>query len=62
MRILLLIVGVLVVLMGLIWTGQGLGYINWPQSSFMLKQTQWAYYGGGTALAGLILIWLSRRS
>ena len=56
MRILLLIVGVLVVLMGLIWTGQGLGYINWPQSSFMLKQTQWAYYGSGTALVGLILI------
>ena len=61
MRILLLIVGVILLFSGLVWTGQGLGYINWPQSSFMLKQTQWAYYGSGTALVGLILIWLSRR-
>jgi uncharacterized membrane protein len=61
MRTLLLIVGVILVFSGLVWTGQGLGYINWPQSSFMLKQTQWAYYGSGTALVGLILIFLSRR-
>jgi hypothetical protein len=57
----LLIVGLILLLSGLVWTGQGLGYINWPQSSFMLKQTQWAYYGGGTAVVGLVLIWLARR-
>jgi hypothetical protein len=61
MRIVLLIVGVILLFSGVVWTGQGLGYINWPQSSFMLKQTQWAYYGSGTALVGLILVWLSRR-
>jgi len=61
MKTVLLIVGLILLLSGLVWTGQGLGYINWPQSSFMLKQTQWAYYGGGTAVVGLVLIWLARR-
>ncbi len=61
MKILLLVAGVLALLIGLVWTGQGAGIINWPASSFMLKQTQWIYYGGATALAGAILIWLARR-
>jgi len=61
MRILLTVIGALALLMGLIWTGQGAGYINWPESSFMLKQTQWIYYGAATALGGLVLIWLGRR-
>lgn len=61
MRTLFLVIGSLAVLMGLVWTGQGLGYINWPESSFMLKQTQWAYYGAATALGGLVLIFVSRK-
>ena len=61
MRILLTTIGALSLLMGLIWTGQGAGLINWPASSFMLKQTQWIYYGGATALIGAVLIWLGRR-
>lgn len=61
MRVVLLIVGLILLFSGVVWTGQGLGYINWPQSSFMLKQTQWAYYGSATAVVGLILIVLSRR-
>jgi hypothetical protein len=35
--------------------------INWPQSSFMIKQTQWAGYGAALAAFGLVLIWQSRR-
>jgi hypothetical protein len=61
MKTALLIVGLILLFSGLVWTGQGLGYINWPQSSFMLQQTQWAYYGSATAVFGLALIWLSRR-
>ncbi|NVN86134.1 MAG: hypothetical protein HXX15_08580 [Rhodopseudomonas sp.] len=61
MRILLTVIGTLALLIGLIWTGQGAGYINWPASSLMLKQTQWIYYGAATALGGLILIWFGRR-
>ena len=61
MRLLLLIVGVLALLMGLLWIGQGTGYVNWPQSSFMIRQMQWAGYGAALAALGLILIWQSKR-
>jgi uncharacterized membrane protein len=61
MRRLLLIVGLLALAVGLLWIGQGLGVINWPQSSFMIRQMQWAGYGAALAALGLILIWQSRR-
>ncbi len=61
MRIVLLIVGLLALLIGLLWIGQGTGVIAWPPSSFMISQTQWAGYGAALAALGLILIWQSRR-
>jgi uncharacterized membrane protein len=61
MRQVLLIVGLLALAMGLLWIGQGLGVINWPQSSFMIKQIQWAGYGAALAAFGLVLIWQSKR-
>ncbi len=54
-----LIAGLIIAAMGLLWMGQGAGYINWPQSSFMLQQTQWIYYGGATFIAGLALVLLA---
>jgi len=57
----LLIVGLLALAMGLLWIGQGLGVINWPQSSFMIRQMQWAGYGAALAALGLVLIWQSKR-
>jgi uncharacterized membrane protein len=61
MRKLLLIVGVVALAIGLLWIGQGTGVINWPQSSFMIRQVQWAAYGSALAVFGLVLIWQSRR-
>jgi uncharacterized membrane protein len=61
MRRWLLIVGLLALAMGLLWIGQGTGVINWPQSSFMIKQLQWAGYGAALASFGLVLIWQSKR-
>jgi uncharacterized membrane protein len=61
MRSFMVVLGVLALLIGLVWIGQGTGYINWPQSSFMISQMQWAYYGAGLAVVGLILIWRGRR-
>jgi uncharacterized membrane protein len=58
---LLLIVGLLALAMGLLWIGQGLGVINWPQSSFMIREMQWAGYGATLAALGLVLIWQSKR-
>ena len=61
MRTLLLIVGIFIVLIGLIWTGQGAGIVRWPVQSFMIDQSKWMLYGGLTALGGALLILLSRR-
>jgi uncharacterized membrane protein len=61
MRKLLLILGFLALAIGLFWIGQGTGTINWPQSSFMISQIQWAGYGAALAAVGLILIWQGRR-
>jgi hypothetical protein len=61
MRKLLLIVGFLALAIGLLWIGQGTGVINWPPSSFMIKQIQWAGYGAALAALGLISIWQSTR-
>ncbi len=61
MKTLLLIVGIAAILMGLLWIGQGTGYVHWPASSFMLDQRPWATRGAILAVIGLVLIILSRR-
>ena len=55
------VVGVLCALMGLLWIGQGLGYVHWPPSSFMLDQRPWADRGAALAVFGLLLILAARR-
>lgn len=60
-RIALQVVGILAVLIGLVWVGQGTGYFPYPRSSFMIDQIRWAYYGGILAAAGVIAIFAARR-
>jgi hypothetical protein len=62
MRALLLVLGIAAVLMGLLWIGQGTGYVNWPRSSFMISEIQWAWYGTALAAAGVLVLLLSRRA
>lgn len=61
LRILLSVVGIAMLLMGLLWIGQGLGIVMWPSSSFMLQERIWALYGLILALAGAAVILISRR-
>ncbi|MGP9812818.1 hypothetical protein ACTZWT_15015 [Rhodopseudomonas sp. NSM] len=61
MRILFLVIGILAVVMGLVWTGQGAGIIRWPAESFMIDQSPWMWYGASTAFGGLLLILISRK-
>ena len=61
LRPILLVAGVVMTLLGLLWIGQGLGYIHWPKSSFMLDQRVWADYGAGLAVCGLLLLLVTRR-
>lgn len=61
MKTLLLTAGIAATLMGLLWIGQGTGYINWPASSFMIDQTPWALRGAALAVFGVALILYARR-
>jgi len=61
LRRLLLIVGLLLLVVGLLWIGQGTGVVAWPRTSFMIDEIQWAGYGAALAAIGLILIWQSQR-
>ena len=66
MKFLLLAIGMLCLLVGLLWIGQGTGYIAWPRSSFMISQMQWAYYGAANALGlgwycGLKLVFVNQQ-
>jgi hypothetical protein len=45
----------------LLWVGQGLGYIQWPASSFMLDQRPWVMRGAILAAVGVIVVLLARR-
>jgi hypothetical protein len=58
---LLALIGIIALAAGLLFMGQGFGYIQWPAESFMISQTKWVYYGGGIALVGFLLLVIARR-
>jgi len=61
MRALLTLIGLLMLAAGLLFMGQGSGYIPWPAESFMISETRWVYYGGAIAVVGLLLAIIGRR-
>ncbi|MFG1884981.1 hypothetical protein [Micromonospora sp. NPDC049102] len=54
-----LTLGLLAVVVGAVWTVQGLGYVD---GSVMTDQTLWVVLGPIVALAGLVVLWLGLRS
>ena len=60
MKALLLLIGLLVLAAGLLFVGQGSGWIQWPAESFMISQIRWVYYGAAIAAFGVVLIILAR--
>ena len=54
-------IGILAFLVGMLWVGQGLGYVRWPSSSFMIGQHEWTTRGSILAAGGLLLILAARR-
>jgi hypothetical protein len=61
MKLPLLVLGLLAILIGLIWVGQGTGYFPYPASSFMINQMPWVYWGAILAALGLLAAAVSRR-
>ena len=53
MRTGLVVLGVLLVLVGAVWVGQGLGYIK---GSFMTGDVHWFWIGAGMIVVGLIML------
>ena len=60
MRLAAVILGIAALLIGLLWIGQGTGFIDWPASSFMIDQRPWVTRGAILAIVGLLLIAVSR--
>jgi hypothetical protein len=62
MRIAFQIAGVVLILAGAVWIGQGTGYFPYPSYSFMIDDTKWAVIGAVLLVLGLALIAFGRRS
>jgi hypothetical protein len=62
MRRFLAILGVLMIVSGLLWAAQGSGIFPYPAQSFMIGSRPWIGWGLLMAVAGLLVLWASRRS
>jgi hypothetical protein len=60
-RSVLLSGGVMAILIGLIWIGQGTGHFPYPSSSFMINDMAWTYYGIVLAVLGLAIVLAASR-
>jgi hypothetical protein len=61
-KTLLTAAGVILLLAGLVFMGQGSRYFPYPAESFMVGASQWVYYGGAIAIVGLIVLVIGWRS
>jgi hypothetical protein len=62
MHALLRAIGVLALIAGLGFIGQGSRFFGYPAEGFIISQSQLVYYGAGIAVVGLLLIIFSRPS
>ena len=61
MHRLLFVAGILLLLMGLLFIGQGTGIFPYPSYSFMVSDIGWAYRGTAIAVLGAMAVVLSRK-
>ncbi|GAA0728793.1 hypothetical protein GCM10009106_06330 [Sphingomonas japonica] len=61
LRRLLIGIGLVIAAFGLLFVGQGMGVIRWPESSFMIDRSPWVTKGAAIAALGLALVLIGRR-
>ena len=61
MKGLLIAVGIILLLAGLVFMGQGSRYFPYPAETFMVGASQWIYYGGGIAAVGIVVLLIAWR-
>ena len=61
MKIVLLVAGVVLILLGLHWIGQGTGVVIWPANPAMDNHIAWAGYGAVAAIIGVAVMIYARR-
>ncbi len=59
--LMVLILGLIVLAFGLLFTLQGAGVVHWPADSFMLDKPDWTERGIVVVLIGLALVFTARR-
>ncbi len=52
----ILLIGIVILAFGVLFTLQGAGVVQWPPESFMINQRDWIERGVVVALIGLALI------
>ena len=60
-RLLITVIGALCLILGLLWIGQGLGFVRWPAESFMVGHSEWSMHGVVLAILGAVMILIGRR-
>jgi len=62
MHALLRAIGVLALIAGLGFMGQGFRFFAYPDDGIITRHTEWVYYGAAIAVVGFLLIIFSRPS
>ena len=60
-RILMVVVGLLAIASGLLFTLQGFGLVRWPASSFMIDDRGWSVRGALLIAGGALMAWYGRK-
>ncbi|WP_028744800.1 hypothetical protein [Rhizobium mesoamericanum] len=56
------LVASLLIVIGVLWMGQGSGYFPYPEESFMINQTPWVYWGALAAIVGIVVMVVTRNA
>lgn len=60
MQMTLTVIGIVILIAGIVFMGQGSGWFPYPASSFMVGARVWITYGAIIAVVGLLIVVAAR--